>query len=227
MLVRGTLQVLVALILVTTSAAAAGALGPAPGGGRLDAWLDAAGDDLFGDLNVGAHSLILGGRALNAIDGGELTFNGTPVCLAESAHCAGEQGPPGPQGPQGPAGITPKAIVINGGGFDFPSPGCYELATATLDLPTAGTLRLESSYGFEITNANDIRMGLLPSGAGCASLIPGPGVSIFPRQTGELGRSVTIPEASSKTYTLYLLHDSSYATNRVLYSELSLMFFPS
>ncbi|HUR68391.1 MAG TPA: hypothetical protein VM370_04035 [Candidatus Thermoplasmatota archaeon] len=87
------------------------AIQPPPGAGAQDPWLDARGDALAGDLDVGAHSLVLGDTPLSSPAPGVLRFGASDVCLDGAGGCVGPAGPagpagePGPMGPQGPAGV--------------------------------------------------------------------------------------------------------------------------
>ncbi len=77
---------------------------PPPGAGAADPWLDADGDALYGNLDVGANSLRFTSGDLRGEADDRLTFRGRPVCVETAVECRGAPGPAGPAGPPGPAG---------------------------------------------------------------------------------------------------------------------------
>ncbi|MCI0634500.1 MAG: hypothetical protein L0206_11385, partial [Actinobacteria bacterium] len=60
---------------------------PPSGLGTLDPWLDALGDEMFGDIKLGSHAVVYEGGALDTASPGQLQFNGHNVCYETSPFC--------------------------------------------------------------------------------------------------------------------------------------------
>lgn len=85
---------------------------PPPGMHGKDAWVDARGDDMMGDLGLGIHAISFHSGRLTGV--ADLRFNGQRICVEDGKGCpvssggaigpAGPQGEPGPAGPQGETG---------------------------------------------------------------------------------------------------------------------------
>ena len=91
---RRTLPV-AALLILTLGISGAGAPAAAqttlPGLGQVDGWVDATGDQMFGNLDMDVNSVLFRTLALNADSAGNLQWDGDDVCVAGSvlAGCAG------------------------------------------------------------------------------------------------------------------------------------------
>lgn len=99
--------------IALSSTAAEDSPGSPPAGlGALDPWVDAQGDTMTGDLNMGTHAILLGTGQLRSSTPGNITYGGKIVCLSGvTTTCVGPQGPAGPQGPIGPQGtIGPQGL---------------------------------------------------------------------------------------------------------------------
>lgn len=78
---------------------------PPNGAGTTDPWLDARGDALYGDLDVGSNALLFRGTELTTAPNGALYFGAREVCFNQTgSSCVGPAGPAGPAGPVGPVG---------------------------------------------------------------------------------------------------------------------------
>ncbi|HEV8361254.1 MAG TPA: hypothetical protein VGR28_12450, partial [Candidatus Thermoplasmatota archaeon] len=62
---------------------------PPPGAGELDPWLDARGDVLAGDIDVGDHALLFRGIKLQAIGQGGVALDGNRICTEGAFLCLG------------------------------------------------------------------------------------------------------------------------------------------
>lgn len=137
---RAALGAAIALALVPVTFASP--LVPPPGGDANDPWLDADGDSLFGNLNVGTNALLFSDRSLESPSVGELWWNGAKICVVSDAACAGVPGPPGapgPAGPQGPAGAPSLvAMASTSGGVSAPSANSSWLTPRAVAAVSAG-----------------------------------------------------------------------------------------
>lgn len=140
---RAVLGATIALALVPVTLASP--LVPPPGGDANDPWLDADGDSLFGNLNVGAHALLFSDRSLESPSVGELWWNGAKVCVVSDSACAGVPGPkgdkgdPGPAGAPGPAGPSSfVAMSSTSGAVSAPSANSSWLTPRAVAVVSAG-----------------------------------------------------------------------------------------
>src|ERR1051325_11503360 len=62
-----------------------------PGLGETDGWVDATGDQMFGNLDMDVNAVLFRTRSLTATSAGTLEWDGDPVCVAGStvAGCTG------------------------------------------------------------------------------------------------------------------------------------------
>lgn len=81
-------------------------LTPPMGAGTVDPWVDAQGDEMFGDLDVGSNAIIVDGTQLRSLSAATLNFGVKQVCLAADPACVGPTGPTGAAGPAGPQGVA-------------------------------------------------------------------------------------------------------------------------